>query len=73
LAWGASTIALFAVRLAAISRLASPWVVPRRPLSRGLTGSPARRVGIAGAVLILTGVLTESVQYWVVIFNLRVG
>jgi len=34
---------------------------------------PARRAGIAGAVLILTGVLTESVQYWVVIFNLRVG
>ena len=34
---------------------------------------PARRVGIAGAVLILTGLLTESVQYWVVIFNMRVG
>ena len=33
----------------------------------------ARRVGIAGAVLILTGLLTQSVQYWVVIFNMRVG
>jgi len=24
-------------------------------------------------VLILTGLLTQSVQYWVVIFNVRVG
>jgi len=34
---------------------------------------PARRVGIAGVVLVLTGLLTQSVQYWVVIFNMRAG
>jgi len=34
---------------------------------------PARRLGIVGAVLILAGLLTQSIQYWVVIFNVRVG
>ena len=32
---------------------------------------PARRLGIVGAVLILAGLLTQSIQYWVVIFNVR--
>jgi len=40
----------------------------RSALDRGRAG-----LGIVGAVLILLGSLTESIQYWIVIFNLRVG
>jgi len=70
----AGTIALFAVRLAVVSWLAGFAVGSSAPAVESWADRvPARRLGIVGAVLILTGLLTQSIQYWVVIVNLRVG
>jgi hypothetical protein len=70
----AGTIALFAVRLAVVSWLAGFAVASAAPAVESWADRvPARHLGIVGAVLILTGLLTQSIQYWVVIVNLRVG
>ena len=59
LAWGASAIALFAV----ISWLAWPWVVPRRPWGRRLSGFP--RAVLGSPMLILAGCsISQSRTGW---------
>jgi hypothetical protein len=71
---GARSAVSFAIRLAAISWLAGTVVGSTTPgVESWADRLPARRLGIIGAALILIGLLTQSVQYWVVIFNVKVN
>jgi hypothetical protein len=71
---GPGSVALLAVRLAATSWVTGTLVGSTTPaVESWVDALPARRLGIIGALLILIGLLAQSVQYWIVIFNVRVG
>lgn len=69
---GVSTV-LFALRLAFVSWVTGVVVGSAAPfVERWADEVSTRRLGMIGAVLILTGLLLQSVAYWVVILNTAV-
>ncbi|MGI8562629.1 MAG: hypothetical protein ACR2MZ_03580 [Candidatus Dormibacter sp.] len=63
----------FAVRLGIVSWVAGVVVGSTTPrVERWADRLPARRLGLVGAVMIFTGLAVQSIQYWVVIFDLSV-
>jgi hypothetical protein len=71
---GVGAITLFVVRLAATAWLAGTIVATTTgTVESWVDRLQPRRLGILGAALFLIGLLTQSVQYWVVIFHVRTG
>ncbi len=70
---GTGTTIVFGVRLALVLQVTGTVVGSAAPfVERWAEEVPTRRLGMIGASLILIGLLLQSVQYWVVLLNVRV-
>jgi hypothetical protein len=68
-----SAAVLFAIRLGLTSWVAGSIVGSTTPtVERWTNRLPAHRLGTVGALLLLVGLLIQSLQYWVVILDVRV-
>lgn len=70
---GSVSTVLFAIRLGLVSWVTGGVVGSAAPLvERWADEVSTRRLGMIGAVLILTGLLLQSVAHWVVVLNVAV-
>lgn len=70
---GGVTTIVFALRLAVVLQVTGTAISTAAPfVERWADEVPTRRLGMIGATLILTGLLLQSIQYWVVILDITV-